>query len=90
MKGITKRIQLDVEYGGITKDITGQEKSGFVVSGKINRNDWNLDWNKEIEFGGLMIGEEINILCEVELINVGIQELIMVLDSKSSQDGIGY
>jgi polyisoprenoid-binding protein YceI len=90
MKGITKHIQLDVEFGGITKDITGQEKSGFVVSGKINRNDWNLDWNKEIEFGGLMIGEEINILCEVELINVGIQELIMVLDSKSSQDGIGY
>lgn len=90
MKGITKHIQLDVEFGGITKDITGQEKSGFVVSGKINRNDWNLDWNKEIELGGLMIGEEIHILCEVELINVGIQELIMVLDSKSSQDGIGY
>jgi polyisoprenoid-binding protein YceI len=88
MKGITKHIQLDVEFGGIMKDLTGQEKSGFVISGKINRTDWDLNWNKEIEFGGLMIGEEIIINCEIELINHGIKDLIMILNSTSSHDGV--
>ncbi len=88
MKGITKHIQLDVEFGGIMKDLTGQEKSGFIISGKINRTDWDLNWNKEIEFGGLMIGEEISINCEIELINHGIKDLIMILNSTSSHDGL--
>ena len=88
MKGITKHVKLNVEFGGIAKDLSGNEKAGFVISGKFNRKDWELNWNKAVELGGLMIGEEVSISCDIELINQGVKDLIMVLDSTASQDGL--
>ena len=86
MKGITKKVQLTVQFGGIIIDPWGNEKAGFTLSGKINRNDWGLVWNTAMETGGLLVGEEVKISCEVELINAGQKELIMemepVTDSK--------
>ena len=67
MKGIMKVIKLNVEFGGIVKDHNGNEKAGFTVKGKINRKDWGLEWNKTIELGGIMVGEDITIMCELEL-----------------------
>ena len=43
MKGISKKIKLDVEFGGIVKDPWGNEKAGFSITGKINRKDWGLN-----------------------------------------------
>ncbi len=80
MKGITRRIKLNVQFGGILKDPWGNEKAGFTVTGKINRNDWGLVWNTAMETGGLLVGEEIKISCEVELTNEGQKELIMELE----------
>lgn len=73
IKGITKNIKLTVQFGGIQKDPWGNEKAGFTVNGKINRGDWGLTWNTAIESGGVMVGDEINITCEIELINTGQQ-----------------
>ena len=42
IKGISKQIKLDVEFGGIMKDPWGNEKAGFAINGKINRKDWGL------------------------------------------------
>ena len=88
IKGITKKIKLDVEFGGIIKDPWGNEKAGFAITGKINRTDWGLVWNTAIETGGIMVGEEVKISCEVELTNAGIKEMEMELeataDSKNS------
>jgi polyisoprenoid-binding protein YceI len=68
IKGITKQIKLDVEFGGLMKDPWGNEKAGFSINGKINRKDWGLNWNAALEAGGVLVGEEIKISCEVELI----------------------
>ncbi len=68
MKGITKQIKLDVEFGGIMKDPWGNEKAGFELHGKINRKDWGLEWNTALETGGIMVGEEIKISCELQLV----------------------
>lgn len=73
IKGITKNIKLTVQFGGIQKDPWGNEKAGFTVNGKINRSDWGLTWNTAIESGGVMVGDEINITCEIELTNAGRQ-----------------
>lgn len=81
IKGITKRVKLNVEFGGILNDPWGNERAGFTVTGKINRNDWGLTWNKIIETGGLMVSEDIAISCEVELTNAGNKELVMKLES---------
>ncbi|NVO18879.1 MAG: YceI family protein [Bacteroidetes bacterium] len=78
--GITKNIKLNVQFGGITVDPWGNEKAGFYVSGTINRTDWGLVWNNLLEAGGMMVGEEVSILCEVELANIGEKDLTMQLE----------
>jgi len=71
MMGITETVKLNVEFGGIVKDPWGNEKAGFTVTGKINRNYWGLKWNTPLETGGIMVGDDIIISCEVELTNAG-------------------
>lgn len=68
IKGITKQIKLDVEFGGIKTDLSGVEKAGFSVTGKINRRDWNLNWNSTLQGGEAIIANEVNIYCEIQLI----------------------
>ncbi len=57
-----------MEFNGIMKDPYGQEKAGFVVSGKIKRSDWGINLNVALETGGLMLGEEVRIQSEVQFI----------------------
>lgn len=68
MKGITKPVNLDVEFGGINKDPWGNEKAGFSISGKINRKDWGLNWNAALETGGVLVSEEVTISADVQFI----------------------
>ena len=68
IKGITKKIKLDVEFGGVMKDPWGSEKAGFTINGKINRKDWGLTWNTALEAGGVLVSDEIRISCEVQLV----------------------
>jgi polyisoprenoid-binding protein YceI len=86
MKGITKNLKLDVQFGGIANDPWGNEKAGFTVAGKINRSDYGLAWNTATETGGVMISDEVTISCEVELTNVGQTDLKMELKSDSSKE----
>jgi len=68
VRGITKRIKLDVEFGGVVKDPWGNEKAGFSINGKINRKDWDLNWNAALEAGGWLVSDEVRISCEVQLL----------------------
>ncbi len=70
IKGITKNIKLDVEFGGILKDPWGNAKAGFTINGKINRKEWNLSWNAALEGGGILVSEDVRINCELQLIEV--------------------
>jgi polyisoprenoid-binding protein YceI len=68
IKGISKPVKLDVEFGGVMKDPWGNEKAGFTLNGKINRKDWGLNWNAALEAGGVLVADEVRISCEVELV----------------------
>jgi polyisoprenoid-binding protein YceI len=68
IKGVTKRIQLDVEFNGIAKDPWGGKRAGFVITGKISRKDFGLIWNTVLETGGVMVGDEVTISCEIQLV----------------------
>lgn len=81
MKGVTHNLKLNVQFGGIVNDPYGNQKAGFTVSGKLNRSDYGLVWNTTVETGGIMVGDEITILCEIELTNAGPKEPTMVLES---------
>jgi polyisoprenoid-binding protein YceI len=67
IRDVTKRVTLDVKYNGIVKDPWGNTKAGFKLSGKINRFDYNLKWNKAIETGGLVAGKEVEMNIDLEL-----------------------
>lgn len=84
IKGISKHIQLDLEFGGLAKDSWGNEKAGFTITGFINRNDWGLDWNNQLQLGGLLVSEQVAISCDIQLINQGSKDLI--LDIQTEKD----
>jgi polyisoprenoid-binding protein YceI len=67
IKGVAKPIKLTVEFGGIMKDPWGNEKAGFSLTGKINRKDWGLNWNSTLEAGGVLVGEDVKLICDIEL-----------------------
>jgi polyisoprenoid-binding protein YceI len=67
--GITKEITVDVE--GPTpevKDPWGGLRRGATATTKINRKDFGLTWNKALETGGVVVGDEVNIYVEAELV----------------------
>jgi polyisoprenoid-binding protein YceI len=68
IRGISHPVSLDVEYGGLMTDPWGNVKAGFSISGKINRKEWGLNWNAALEAGGVLVGEEIRLNCDVQLL----------------------
>jgi polyisoprenoid-binding protein YceI len=76
IKEITKAVKLNVEFNGATKDPWGGERAGFVISGKINRTDWGVNFNSVLETGGLMLGEEVKINSEIELVKQEVGVLV--------------
>ena len=68
LKGITKPVKLNVEYNGLTKDPWGGERAGFLVTGKINRSEWGINFNSVLETGGVALSEEVRIHSELQLV----------------------
>lgn len=68
IRGVSKEVSLDVEFGGFGKDPWGNEKAGFSFSTQINRKDFGLNWNAALEAGGVLVGDEVKISGEVQLV----------------------
>ena len=68
IKGITKEVVLQGGFLGAATDPWGNQRAGFEATGKINRRDFGLLWNKALETGGMVVGDEIEIGLEVESI----------------------
>lgn len=68
IKGVTQSIVLNTEYSGLMTDPWGNTKVGLSVSGKINRKDFGLTWNAALETGGVLVGEEIKLVSEIQFI----------------------
>lgn len=68
IRGVTKEITVDVHFGGIVVDPYGQTKAGFEVEGKISRKEFGLVWNAMTEAGQVVVGDDIRLLCEIQLI----------------------
>ena len=68
IKDVTKSVSLETEYSGIMKDPWGNTKAGLSITGKINRKDFGLTWNSTLETGGVLVGEEIKLNVEIQLI----------------------
>ncbi|MEO8852387.1 MAG: YceI family protein [Ginsengibacter sp.] len=73
--GITKTINLNVEFGGVIVDPYGQTKAGFTITGKISRKDFGITYGSTLETGGVLLGDEIKINAEIQLIKQVNQEV---------------
>jgi len=68
IKGISRKVALDVEFGGITKDPWGNTRTGFSVTGKINRQDYGITFGTVSETGGLLLGDDVKINANVQFV----------------------
>ena len=68
IRGISKDVVLNVTPEGTGKDPWGGERAGFSATTKINRKDFGLTWNQALEAGGFVVGDEIKISIDVELV----------------------
>jgi polyisoprenoid-binding protein YceI len=68
IREVSKEVVLDVEFNGQAKSPWGTTSAGFSAKAKMNRKDWHLEWNKALETGGVLVGDEINIEIELELV----------------------
>ncbi len=66
--GVTRPITLEGEFGGTGKDPWGNQRAGFAVKGNLNRKDFGLAWNQALETGGVLVGEQVELSIELELI----------------------
>ena len=66
IRGVTKRIILDVENGGVSKDPWGNKKAGFSFTTTLHRTDWGLNWNAALETGGVLVSDEVQISGEIQ------------------------
>src|SRR5262245_9156784 len=68
VRGVTREVVLDVEYAGQAKTPWGTTSAGFSAQTKISRKDWGLTYNVALETGGVMVGDEVTINIELELV----------------------
>ena len=68
MKGVSKSVVLDVDFGGIAKDLRGSTRAGFTVIGKINRQDFGVSFSPLLETGELALSNDINLYNNMQFI----------------------
>jgi polyisoprenoid-binding protein YceI len=74
IRGTTKPITVNVEFGGIVVDPYGQTKAGFTVDGKISRKEFGLVWGAVTEAGQVVVSDDIRIHCEIQLVKQAVSE----------------
>lgn len=67
IRGITKQIKLKMEGGGVINDPYGNKRTGFEITGKIQRLDFGLKYNPMMEAGGVVVGNDVRMIANIEV-----------------------
>ena len=68
IRGVTRPVTLNVVHEGSGKDPWGGERAAFTATGKVNRKDFGLAWNVPLEAGGVLVGDEVKISIDTQLV----------------------
>jgi polyisoprenoid-binding protein YceI len=68
LKGTTKTVTLDVDFGGIAGDPYGNTKAGFEIEGKVSRKEFGLTWNAVTEAGNVVVSDQVRIILSIQLV----------------------
>lgn len=71
IRGVSKEVVLNTEYAGQAKSPWGTTSAGFSAKTSINRKDWGLEWNGALETGGVLVGDQVNIDIDLEIVKEG-------------------
>lgn len=66
IRGVTKPVTFDLEFGGVGQDPWGNTRAGFTLTGTINRKDFGMEYNAVLEGGGILVGDKVTIELDVE------------------------
>ena len=66
IRGVTKKVTIPVAFLGTAKDPWGNQRAGFSLETTINRKDYGVNWNKALDNGGLLVGDDVDIEINLE------------------------
>ena len=66
LHGVTRSVELELEFIGTVNDPWGNVRSGFEAGGEINRKDFDIEFSETLDGGGLMVGDTVKIELEIE------------------------
>lgn len=75
IRGVTRPVELEVEYGGRAVDPWGNERAGFTARTKLDRKDFGLTWNQALEAGGVLVADRVDIDIELELVKAAAEKV---------------
>ncbi len=76
IRGVSRPVVLDVEYAGMSKSPWGTTSAGFSASTKLSRKEWDLNWNVALETGGWLVGDQINVSIDLEIVKQPEQQAV--------------
>jgi polyisoprenoid-binding protein YceI len=68
VRGVTRPLTLHATFEGVATDPWGGERAAFSATGKLNREEFGLTWNQSLETGGVLLGKDVDIELEVEVV----------------------
>ena len=68
IRGVTKEVELQVEYAGVVTNPWGKQVIGFSASTELDREDFGMTWNAALETGGVLVGKKLKIEIEAEAV----------------------
>ena len=68
INGVTRPVELEVEYNGAATDPFGNQRIGFEAKTRVNRKDFGLTWNAALETGGVLVSDQVTILLDVSAV----------------------
>jgi polyisoprenoid-binding protein YceI len=68
IKGVTRPVELDVEFEGAGPDPWGGTRAAFSATTDVNRKDWGLEWNVTLETGGLLVSDKIRLELDIQAV----------------------
>lgn len=68
IRGTTREVVLEAEFAGVHKDPWGNTRTGFTVTGAVDRKDFGLAWNAALETGGVLVGDKVKLTLDLEAV----------------------
>jgi polyisoprenoid-binding protein YceI len=70
LRGVTRQVALRARFEGRTRDPWGGERLGFSATTRLNRKDFDLKWNVALEAGAVLVGEEVRLTIDAQLVKL--------------------